>query len=308
MPGAVCGRPSSGIIAHLVDHLVADPDPSRSLHDLIGVAVDDRHHRTGQTAGNAAVVETAVHVRIRRSPSAARAGPLRGPVGDALLSFRRLCRDPAVGRIDNARRPAARLPAIEPVRWRRRGGPDLAGVRRVGRRDVEFGVVGLQLPLRSGGSRGELFVGDELPAREFGGTFERHALLVLVGKDAGDVRVAPRRSGRRPARLRGRRALRRGLSGDRRHRRPRERRSHYHCSNRTARALAHREASLQRLYYRRPDGNALVKGAGRPQSKGVPHEDSAVVAWHSGLRGLCRRTNRHGSADRGEQRAKSRPQ
>src|SRR3989304_4537067 len=50
--------------ARLVHHLVADGHVARRLHDLVGVAVDRRHHRAGQPARDAPVVQAAILPRV----------------------------------------------------------------------------------------------------------------------------------------------------------------------------------------------------------------------------------------------------
>src|SRR5204862_7687864 len=56
--------------ARLVHHLVANRDPALALHDLVGVAVDRRHHRSGQPARDAAIVQAAILVGIGRTACA----------------------------------------------------------------------------------------------------------------------------------------------------------------------------------------------------------------------------------------------
>ena len=61
-------RPAvEGHDARLVDHLVADRDQARGLHDLVAVVVDDRQDRAGDAARDAAVVEAAIGVGIGRA-------------------------------------------------------------------------------------------------------------------------------------------------------------------------------------------------------------------------------------------------
>jgi hypothetical protein len=44
----------------LVHHLVANGDEAGRLRDVVGVAVNRRHHRSGKAAGDAAIVEAAI--------------------------------------------------------------------------------------------------------------------------------------------------------------------------------------------------------------------------------------------------------
>src|SRR5215471_21841717 len=44
----------------LVHHLVPDRDPARRLDDLVGVAVDGRRHRTGNSTRDTSIVEAAI--------------------------------------------------------------------------------------------------------------------------------------------------------------------------------------------------------------------------------------------------------
>ena len=96
----------------LVDHLVGDGHHAGPLHDAVGVAVDGRHHRAGQAARDAAVVEAAVFPRVGLTAALARLGA-RGRAGPRL---RRERRDAAVGRIDHEPGAAVvRLDVLEPV-------------------------------------------------------------------------------------------------------------------------------------------------------------------------------------------------
>ena len=136
-------------------------------------------------------------------------GARRGPLGDSLLPFGRLRRDSAVRRIDDpatsagsaCRDRANAAAATSPSRPRRRCAcrPSRCRTRRCRSRAAAAAAF----------ARGEFLVGDELPAGELGGPLERHALLVLVGEVARDIRVAPRRPRRRPL-FRSLRGLRQG--------------------------------------------------------------------------------------------------
>ena len=54
--------------ARLVDHLVADDDEARRLHDLVAVVVDGRQERSHDAARDAAVVEAAIEIAVRLAP------------------------------------------------------------------------------------------------------------------------------------------------------------------------------------------------------------------------------------------------
>ena len=69
---AMCGRVVERNHARVVDHLVGDRHEARALMDVIRVAVDGRHHRAGDAARDAAVVEAAVFPRVGRAASLSR--------------------------------------------------------------------------------------------------------------------------------------------------------------------------------------------------------------------------------------------
>src|SRR5689334_12017279 len=78
------------------------------------------------------------------------------------------------------------------MRRRRGGGPDGARVGRVGRLDVELGVVGRELLLRLSPTLFELGVVEGLTVPKLRGSFEGHAQLRLARPDALQVWITPR--------------------------------------------------------------------------------------------------------------------
>src|SRR5262245_35943547 len=80
--------------------------------DVVRVAVDGGHHRAGDAAGDAAVVEAPVLPGISRAASFSRRLASRL----ALTRFCRLCRDLAIGRIGHEPGAAVRsIVVLEPV-------------------------------------------------------------------------------------------------------------------------------------------------------------------------------------------------
>src|SRR5262245_56859431 len=85
--------------ARLVDHLVGDRDGVWSLDDRVRAAIDRRHHRPGQAARDAAIVEAAIFRTISRATAASLACFLSR--GRTLLCVWRCRRNTAVRRIDD---------------------------------------------------------------------------------------------------------------------------------------------------------------------------------------------------------------
>ena len=165
MLGASWSRPSTRNDAGLVNHLVGDRHEARALHDAGVRVVDRREHRAGYAAGDAAVVEGEVSGTVERTVAEAAANLALLP-GSSLGGNRR---HSAIGWIDHQRCSARRIAALEPMRRRRRGRADGAGVAAVGCFEIELGVV--TIPLRSkpvGGFR-ELLVAQFLARAEFRG-------------------------------------------------------------------------------------------------------------------------------------------
>ncbi len=174
-----------------VDHLVANGDIFRCLHDLIGVAVDCRHHRSGQSARDAAVVHAAVEPRIRSSLAVARVVQCRNR-GFTLLCLRRHAGQLSVGWIDDEPRTAAvALQVFVPVCGAGAG---------LGAADATSNLCRQRLPLP--GERLE-FRGAEVPDAspvEPVRSLERRVGFVFVRVEAFDVGVPPRLLRRRPRR------------------------------------------------------------------------------------------------------------
>jgi hypothetical protein len=93
LAGVRCGREWNH--ARLVDHLVRDHAVAGSLDDFVSIAVDGRHHRAGDPARDAAVVQASIFGRIRRTTG----GAFPGAGGVALLGFSGRRRNLAVGRV-----------------------------------------------------------------------------------------------------------------------------------------------------------------------------------------------------------------
>ncbi len=83
----------------LVNHLVANRDVALALHDLIGVAVNRRHHRSRQAPREAAIVQAAILPRVCRPVSEPASGV--GAHGDAPFRFGCHRRHFAVWRVDD---------------------------------------------------------------------------------------------------------------------------------------------------------------------------------------------------------------
>src|SRR5262245_54484703 len=188
MPARVAHvRPEAGSRAvvernhpRLVNHLVADGNEAGRLGGVVGIAVDRRHHRSGQAARDAAIVEAAIRVRIgaltNRAATACAGGSSPPPAAEALLRGRRLGRNQTVGWI--AHHPgAAVLRAVVLVPVDRSGAgvasadapgllepPGIARLREL----RELGVI-------------ELF---QLLPRQIARALERNAVLVLVAEAA----------------------------------------------------------------------------------------------------------------------------
>jgi hypothetical protein len=175
-----------------MDHLVGDRHDSWRLNDAVGVAVDGGHHRAGQPARDAAVVETAVGVRVGRSASAgfSRCRPRRL----SRLPFGSDRRDTSVDRIDDEPRHAAFgvVMAVEPDPAR---AADLAGELLLAGAVLD-GEAHLQKLLAR-----DVF--DAAPHELFG-PLERCACFPQVGVVALNIGIAPGRA------RRGRRRWRRG--------------------------------------------------------------------------------------------------
>ena len=176
--------------ARLVDHLVADHDVARRLHDLVAGVVDRRRQRPDHAARDAAVVEAAIRVRIG---GAAALALLPGGSLACEASFRQR-RDTAVRWIDDQRRLALRVAALEPVRRRRHRAADGSARRRGGVLEREVGIVEnlLVRELRLAG--GVLLVREPIPRPELLVALHRHADHRRAGPDSGEIRVAPRRA------------------------------------------------------------------------------------------------------------------
>src|SRR4029434_829373 len=54
----------------LMHHLVANDDEAWSLNDVVGVAVNGRHHRARDASRDAAIVKAAIGIRIGGSAAA----------------------------------------------------------------------------------------------------------------------------------------------------------------------------------------------------------------------------------------------
>jgi hypothetical protein len=94
--------------SRLVNQLVADADDARRLHDLIRIAVDERHHRSRERARDAAIEQAEVLRSVERAVAKTAAGN-RQPVhriqgsgrGEPPLRQRRQAGNPAVRRIND---------------------------------------------------------------------------------------------------------------------------------------------------------------------------------------------------------------
>ena len=162
----------------VVDHLDEDHDITRRLEDLVVVVVEAGHHRAGQPARDAPLVQVAVF-RSGRLPAAIRLAP------GAPLGLRRRQRgQSAVGRVDDqrcSRHPDAPLDPEVVVR------PGLARPRV----DAPLlpGHVARRVPSHS------FLFRQELPSVQVGGPFQRGRRGVRPAPL--QVRVAPRGTRRR---------------------------------------------------------------------------------------------------------------
>ena len=152
---------------------------ARPLLNLVRVAVDGGHHRAGDAASDAAVVQAAVLPRVGRPATLAR----RLSRGRPLLRLGRLRRHLAVRWIDDQPRAAVgRVVVLEPVHRARRA-RELAQRRRA--------LDGLLLTLLH--NPGQLRRRDVLEpaAGELVRPLERNAALVAVVVRSGNIGIAP---------------------------------------------------------------------------------------------------------------------
>ena len=174
--------------ARFVDHLVADHDVARRLHDLRAVAVDHGQDRARRPARDAAVVVREIPVRRGETPRASRPS-----LGQPLLAGRRQSRQPTVRRVHHHRcRMRRRFRPLEPVTRRvdrrRILGRELAlGQRILVLRDLL--VVGVD-------AGGVLLVRELCPRAELRGALERHADRVVARVGAAQIGIAPWRARR----------------------------------------------------------------------------------------------------------------
>ena len=96
--GADVLAPIEGDHARFVDHFVVNRHVPGALMDLVGVAVNGRHHGSGKAARDASIVEAAILVGVGRSA----ATPCRSPSGSSLPGFVGLRRNLAVGRMETS--------------------------------------------------------------------------------------------------------------------------------------------------------------------------------------------------------------
>ena len=178
--------------ARLVDHLVDDRDVARRLHDLVAVVVDDRQDRAREAARDAAVVDCCGRCTNRpgRGSGGARAARL-----DAVCAAAVNARHAAVRRIDDQRRLALRLAALEPVRRRRDGArrrrrPACSRRSRARSRRCPAlpAATARRLALR------ELFVGEHVAEPKLLVALHRHADHLGAGPLALQIGIAPRRA------------------------------------------------------------------------------------------------------------------
>src|SRR5688572_822911 len=193
--------------ARVVHHLVADRDHPWRLHDLVRVAVDGRHHRARDAAGDAPHVERQILRAVEGTGViAVAAAARRADGGRALLRLVGRRRHLVVGRVLDHPGPAVGgVVILVPVLRTGAGILVLRAADDLGR---------LFRPCRALlDQRGKLLGLDVLqPASgELRRPLHRDAALVAVGVGALDVRVAPRRP-------RNRARLRAGDRGEERHR------------------------------------------------------------------------------------------
>ena len=173
-----------------MDHLVANRDEARALHDLIRVAVLTRQHRARHAARDAAIPQAEIFVAVERSVPEASGARQRG---NASASGGERRRNLPVFRIDDEPRPAAPGDLVDVA--------ELGGVA-----DETLRVAAEEL---GSGERVLLALGDgcrhllrcdafDSAPLELLGLLERRAGLVLVRVVALQIRIAPRRFRRSP--------------------------------------------------------------------------------------------------------------
>ena len=172
----------------LIDNLVGDGHVTRALRDARVGVVHRREHARRHAAGDAADVHARLLGAVERAVAASGRGARLAAA--CLVGHRR---DATVGRIDDHRAATRGLAALEPVRRRRRRGPDGSGVRGVGRLDVELGVVARELRGRLFQPLREFLVGEHLAIAERRVAFERHAELRRGRPHTLKIRLTPRR-------------------------------------------------------------------------------------------------------------------
>ncbi len=106
-PRPAVGRDDAG----LVHHLQLDGDHARRLEDADAVVVVEREHRGRHAAGDAAVPAVEIGDPVEGLPGAVARAHERAQA----LAFRRLVRQPAVGRIDEQGGPPVRRAGLDPV-------------------------------------------------------------------------------------------------------------------------------------------------------------------------------------------------
>src|SRR5215510_259874 len=156
-----------------------------SLHNLIRIAIDGRHHRTWQPSSYAPIIQTPVFVGVSGTAHAIAAR--RSTCRRALCGFGRQRRNLAVGRIDDE--PG--LTSLCHVQIRLP--PALRGMKRS--LEVFYGAF---LGFAFNGD--ELFALDvfELPAFKDLGTFQRSSILAGIRETSLQIGIAPWRSRRSP--------------------------------------------------------------------------------------------------------------
>src|SRR5262249_4096653 len=101
----------------LVDHLVANRDIPRSLHDLIRVAVHAGNHRAREAARDAAFPQAEILRTVERPAAEPRARACGGR--RARASFRRHGRNLSVRRVDHEPWPTASVHFVDIAKFRR---------------------------------------------------------------------------------------------------------------------------------------------------------------------------------------------
>ena len=181
----------------LVEHLVQHDHPAFRLQDVV-VHVVALQRDEGQAVGEAALAGVGVRVGVERPHAVARR------VGRQPLASGRRPRDAPVGRVGDQRRPAVARHHLAAVHPELVVGADVAGDEAVGRR-ARLGRRRLE--------RRRFLRRQHVLAGHRRGPF--HGRQGGVRPDALDVRRAPRRAGRRPARrLRERGGRRQGGEGE----------------------------------------------------------------------------------------------